>query len=435
MRISRLNPSLAPADLFPSLACDAGAVFLDTALLMDGGDAFSILAGAPSQVLIDDLPEPAATPPCPIQAGDPPFQAGWIGFLAYESASLWNRDLTTLAPEPGLPRAWWGRYEASLAFRHADGAWFLSQSDGGEGDEAASRLQEMLRRHRPAAPPAYHTSDRTSGMDVSEHGHRVGEIQRWIERGHIYQANLTYRVSARLTGSPVGLYMALRTHNPAPFAAYLAPRDPHAAGSWTIQSSSPELLLRVRGREVTTRPIKGTRPRGSDPRLDRGLAEELLGSAKDRAELTMIVDLERNDLGRVCRTGSVNVGPFPRVETYQTVHHLVAEVKGTLADGVSWRDLIHATFPGGSVTGAPKIRAMEILRELESAPRFVYTGALGYLDDGGDSELALTIRTLWTVGGQVHFGVGGGIVIDSDPTSEWDETLHKAQGLVAALEP
>lgn len=432
-----MQRSGSPSMLFPEMAGCPGAAFLDTATESSG--AFSILTCHPVETLRDQVPSFDAFGRAPIPEGEPPFQTGWIGFLSYESASLWNRELLTLPPEPGLPLAWWGRYEASLAFRHADGAWFLCHSDGARGNEAAERLLALsgaspAADHRGTAAPA----DFRSSLLESEHGQRVNEILEWIARGHIYQANLTYRISSELKGAPVGLYLALRASNPAPYGAFLAPMPEGSEMPVTLQSSSPELFLRVRGRSIDTSPIKGTRPRGwvaraIDPEADRRLREELLSSSKDRAELTMIVDLERNDLGRICRIGSIRTGPFPRVETYETVHHLVADVSGELREGIDFLSILAATFPGGSVTGAPKIRAMEILAQLETRARFVYCGALGYLDHGGDVELALTIRTLWTRGTEAHFGVGGGIVADSTAASEWEETLHKARGLLDAL--
>jgi len=189
----------------------------------------------------------------------------------------------------------------------------------------------------------------------------------------------------------------------------------------------------VQGREVTTRPIKGTRPRGDTPQEDERLAQELLASAKDRAELVMIVDLERNDLGRVCRYGTVRVPDLLRLESYATVHHLVSTVVGELRDECDLADLLRATFPGGSITGAPKVRSMEIIDELEPTQRAVYTGSIGWIDFGGDMDLNIVIRTFLIKDGRAHWQVGGGIVADSDPVAEYEETLAKGAALKAAV--
>jgi para-aminobenzoate synthetase component 1 len=269
-----------------------------------------------------------------------------------------------------------------------------------------------------------------SGTSETDYSSSIETVLDWIGQGHIYQANYTYPVVARLETNPRTLYRRLRLTSPAPYGAYL-----QTSKEVAILSSSPEQFLRIDGRRIQTKPIKGTEARHSNPEKDRQLAKSLLESEKDQAELTMIVDLERNDLGRICEFGSVTTHPFPVVESFRSVHHLVATVEGQLRKDVTLRDILAATFPGGSITGAPKIRAMEIIAELETRPRFIYTGALGYLDDRGTAELALTIRTLWTEGDQVHFDVGGGIVADSTTESEWEETHQKAEGMRRAIEP
>jgi para-aminobenzoate synthetase component 1 len=207
-----------------------------------------------------------------------------------------------------------------------------------------------------------------------------------------------------------------------------------AGSDFAIISASPEAFLRVRQGRVSTRPIKGTAPRSADPALDARLARELLASAKDRAELAMIVDLLRNDLSRVCRLPSVEMGPFPLLESFAHVHHLVADVWGTLREGIGLAELLRATFPGGSVTGCPKLAAMRLLRELEAAPRMAYTGALGWCAwDGSQADFNLAIRSASIHGDRLRLGVGGGIVWDSDPALEYEETVHKGRALVQCL--
>ena len=256
----------------------------------------------------------------------------------------------------------------------------------------------------------------------------VARVIEYVYAGDIFQANLSQRLEAPLAGTPFELYRRLRQRNPAPFAAYLA------FGDVVVVSSSPERFLCVdAGRRVETRPIKGTRPRGVGPEHDAALALALAESDKDRAENVMIVDLLRNDLSRVCQPGTVRVPELFALEHYQTVHHLVSTVVGELAPELDALDLLRAAFPGGSITGAPKVRAMQIIAELEPTQRGVYCGSIGYLSATGALDSSIVIRTYLVVGRDVYFQVGGGIVADSDPEQEYRETLDKARGLIAAL--
>lgn len=248
-----------------------------------------------------------------------------------------------------------------------------------------------------------------------------------IRRGEIYQVNLSQRFSAPYDGEGFSLYTKLRKLNPAPFGAYL--RFP----GLELASISPERFLRVQGRCVETWPIKGTRPRGRTPQEDLALSWELLDSPKDRAENTMIVDLERNDLGRVCGFDSVRVAALCRLRTHPTVHHLESRVEGELRPGVGPLELLQATFPGGSITGAPKLRAIEVIDRLEPTPRGPYTGAIGYIGLDGRMDSSIVIRTFVITPGEAHFQVGGGIVADSSPQDEYEETLDKGLSLFRAL--
>jgi para-aminobenzoate synthetase component 1 len=251
----------------------------------------------------------------------------------------------------------------------------------------------------------------------------VGRALEYIRAGDIFQVNFSQRFRAGGDPNPLDLFERLAEISPAPFSALLR------WGDDAIVSASPEWFYTIAGDRIVTRPIKGTRPRGADPESDAALRAELLASAKDRAELTMIVDLERNDLGRICRYGTVRVTDALRVETYAQVHHLVATVEGELRPEVTPADAIRAIFPGGSITGAPKIRAMEIIDELEPCRRGPYTGAIGFLGRDGSARFNIAIRTLVVEGGSVSYHAGGGIVADSDPASEYEETLHKGRGL------
>jgi para-aminobenzoate synthetase component 1 len=252
----------------------------------------------------------------------------------------------------------------------------------------------------------------------------VGRIQDYIRRGDVYQVNLARRLAVPSPDSSAlrRLYLRLADETAAPFCAYLETRER------TLLSSSPERFLRSDGAEVETCPIKGTRPRGRTPSEDAALLRELLASAKDRAEHVMIVDLERNDLGRVCEIGSVRVTELCRPRSFSDVHHLVSTVRGRLRDPGDWVGLLEATFPGGSITGAPKLRAMQIIAELEPFPRDVYTGAIGSVDAAGRVDLSIAIRTAIAARGELQLHLGGGIVSDSDPESELRETRDKGRG-------
>jgi para-aminobenzoate synthetase component 1 len=255
----------------------------------------------------------------------------------------------------------------------------------------------------------------------------VERAKDYIAAGDIYQVNLSQRFHARTDVTAADLYLVLRETNPAPLAAYLD------IGEAQILSSSPERFLRMSGRHVQTRPIKGTRPRTGDEAKDQVAARELMMSAKDQAELVMITDLERNDLGRVCEFGSVRVPELVRLEEYATVFHLVSTVEGRLRQNISHVEALRACFPGGSITGAPKIRAMEIIDELEPHARGIYTGAIGYFGFNGESDFNIAIRTMIQKGRDLYFHAGSGIVADSDPAGEFDETLAKARGMIEAL--
>ena len=315
-----------------------------------------------------------------------------------------------------LPDCFVGLYSGGLRRESTTGRWHSF----GEWI-SPTPFPAALPRARATAPPR-------SAVQRDEYEAAVRQALEYIAAGDCYQVNLSQRFSTPLSGPAWSLYERLRRRSPAPYAAYLD------CGDHQVLSSSPELFLRVRGREVETRPIKGTRPRGGTPEEDAALRAELLASAKDAAELVMIVDLERNDLGRVCEYGSVHVPALRELESYRNVHHLVATVRGRLREEIDPLGCLRALFPGGSITGAPKIRAMEIIEELEPVRRGVYTGAIGWVDGHGNGEWNIAIRTLVVKAGCAYFHVGGGIVADSDPAGEYLETLAKAQGMLHALD-
>ena len=255
----------------------------------------------------------------------------------------------------------------------------------------------------------------------------VRKVQDYIKQGDIYQANLTQRFEGETTLSSYELYRDLRNISPAPFGAFLNFEDTN------VLSNSPERFIKCIDKKVETRPIKGTRPRGITKEEDLRLQEELRNSEKDRAELLMIVDLERNDIGRISKIGTVKVPELFIIEPYANVNHLVSTVVGELDDNRSCMDVIKATFPGGSITGAPKIRAMEIIDELEPTQRNIYTGSIGYIGFNGDMDLNIAIRTIIKQDNNVYFQVGGGMTWDSNPEDEYQETLDKAKSIMKAL--
>lgn len=262
------------------------------------------------------------------------------------------------------------------------------------------------------------------GLGKEEWIHLVGRIHEYIAAGDIYQVNLTHTLTAEWPDNPALFYPRLRAASPAPYACFVR------LGDTSVLSASPECFLHIDGRRIVTRPIKGTRPRAG---RDAAAARELLASAKERAELVMITDLERNDLGQVCGYGSVQVTALCELHSFAQVHHLVSTVEGRLRPEVSAVQAVRACYPGGSITGAPKKRAREIIAELEPVPRGIYTGAIGYFGRDGRAVFNIAIRTLVVRGGRATYGVGAGIVADSDAGAEYDETLHKAAGLFAAL--
>ncbi len=364
-----------------------------------------------------------------------PFHGGMIGYLGYDLAPLIERLPRRVARESRLPDLRMALYDSAVIVDQATGevalhAWDLT----GEGSEAIERRCRFWRRalrsaiESPRLVRASELGPVSSNFKREAYLEGVRRALEYIAAGDVFQINLSQRFSAEGSIEPLDLFLRLSAASPAPYSAFLRWHD------LAIISASPECFYETEGGRIVTRPIKGTRPRSPDAVEDRRLAEELVRSPKDRAELTMIVDLERNDLGRVCRYGSIRVLDPLTVESFAQVHHLVATVEGRLRDDVGPVDIIRAVFPGGSITGAPKIRAMEIIDELEPTRRGVYTGAIGYLSQGGTSGFNIAIRTAIVEGNKVSYQVGGGIVADSDPAAEYEETLHKGRALRALLE-
>ena len=373
--------------------------------------------------------------------GLPPFSGGAVGYLAYDLGRHVERLPATARDDLALPEAWLGFYDHCLAFDHLAGRTYAialplpgREAQAIQGAEQLARIARAEQsRPGPASPavalPLATCGGLASNFTRADYLRAVERALGHIGAGHVYQVNLSQRLTAHMPCSAEALYHRLRAANPAPFAAFLD------LGDIQLVSASPERFLRLDPvtQCVETRPIKGTRPRGVTPAEDSGLKEELLTSAKDQAELVMIVDLERNDLGKVCQYGTVRVPQLGRVEAYPTVFHTVATVQGRLRPGTRRADLLRAAFPGGSVTGAPKVRAMQIIEELERLRRHVYCGAIGYLGFDGGLDLNIAIRTITVKGEWAYFHAGGGIVADSQPEAEYEETLDKARALAEAL--
>ncbi len=392
--------------------------------------------------------------------GDVPLCGGAVGYVGYEAAGRFERLPQPPQGDLDLPDVHLAFFDVVIGWDHRSGECHaLSTGRPLSGDaakeRAGDRLAETLDWLAGAAAPAPTISASTpdsgglrpgmipsrpvegipwltSTMSRVEYEEAVEGVVQAIREGEVYQVNLSQRFAAEVSVNPMRLYRRLRRRSPAPHAAVIR------SGSFTVLSSSPETFLRTEGRRcVETRPIKGTRPRGRDEAEDARLAAELLESEKDRAENLMIVDLLRNDLSRVCRPGSIRVPELYRLESWATVHHLVSTVRGELRDDVGPDELLRATFPSGSVTGAPKIRAMEMIAGLERVARGPYCGAIGYFGFGGAIDLSVAIRIL------VHqrngrpratFHAGGGIVYDSDPAAEYEETLAKARGIIDVID-
>ena len=378
-----------------------------------------------------------------------PFVGGAVGWLGYELAA--HVECVALRPrgDRDVPDAAWLLVDRVLAYEHASGQLFATAL--GRGDEAERAVDRFAERVTRGPIPSQHVDksnkltpgsasepmrwrDGVTGLelgsffDADSYGKTVVAIQQEIAAGELYQANLTHRLAARFSGDAWRLFEALRARSPAPFAAFVELPE------LTIVGSSPERFLRVDADgAVETRPIKGTRPRGATADEDAVLFEALRSSEKERAENAMIVDLMRNDLGRVCAPGSIEVPELFAIERYATLFQMVSTVRGTLRAGRDVVDLLRAAFPPGSMTGAPKIAAMQLLAKLEPVRRGVYAGALGYLDARGGADLSVVIRTLLCRGHDAWLHVGGGIMLDSDPQAEWEETLAKARAPLDAL--
>ncbi len=458
------NPPSAP-QAFELVADRSFSFFLDSGMdphrlgrySFIGSDPFLVMRSRGREIALLDAQGERAVDGDPFEvlgellrkyrlAGDPampPFVGGAVGYLSYDLGHFVEKLPSSAADDLLLPECYLAFYDSVVAFDHRERracivANGFPETGSSRQDCARARLSELRRLLAEAPPPGGGDNGRfeTAGggpiglrSNFTREGYMeaVERVREYIRAGDIFQANISQRFEADMPLAPYELYRRLREINPAPFAGFLN------FDGVAVVSASPERFLQVRGDRVETRPIKGTRPRGRDPASDEARARELLGSAKDQAEHVMIVDLERNDLGRVCRFGTVRVSELAALEKYATVFHLASTVEGRLRPGTEVVDLLKATFPGGSITGAPKVRAMEIIDEIEPTRRSVYTGSMGYLGFDGNIDLNIVIRTILVKERKAYFQVGGAVVYDSDPEAEYVETLDKAQALVRAL--
>jgi 4-amino-4-deoxychorismate synthase (2-amino-4-deoxychorismate-forming) component I len=431
LALHRLNPQRYPF-LLQSVAHGSAQTRFDILFAFPGQQ---IRLDDQSQDFLQQLDnhwQAAARDVSAIPQRDLPFSGGWFVYLGYELAGQIEPSLTLPAADDGLPGAFAARIPAAVIVDRQQQQSFLIAEPGQESlldqisadfaqldvaDSVSSKAQQPL--------PAVNLDE----DEPQRYRQGVERIKDYIVEGDVFQVNLSRAWRGRAEHSPqaADIYASLCRNNPAPFAG-LALIDDAA-----VISSSPERLVKVKNGRIETRPIAGTRPRGEQSLSDQNLKAELLAHPKERAEHIMLIDLERNDLGRVCVPGSMAVDELMVLESYAHVHHIVSNVCGQLRDGVTPGEVIRAVFPGGTITGCPKVRCMEIIAELEGEGRGAYTGAMGYLNHNGDMDLNILIRTITQRGAQIQLRAGAGIVADSHPQKELDETRAKARGMLLAL--
>jgi para-aminobenzoate synthetase component I len=403
----RHTSAMQPFDVAAAFHNEEYFAFLDSSRNDDSQGRYSVLAWRPTDVVRIKNENPFPAIDRMLRSG---ARGGVIGCFSYDLFRYLEhyRDLKAI-DDLHLPDCCLMAYDDVFVFDHQAKQW---------NSNPPERRPELARCSSGKSEP---------NMSREQYVLAVEAALNYIAAGDIYQVNLSQRFSHRFEGSPFALFSALRNVSPSFYGAYLNCAD-HA-----VISSSPELFLKKSGNTIETRPIKGTRPRGRNPEEDRTLKQELLDSPKESAELTMVVDLERNDLGRICEYGSVEVAEHRYVDVLPSLFHTVSTVRGKLRPNLGTVDILRATFPGGSISGCPKIRAIEIIDELEPTRRHVYTGSIGFFRPDGDFTLNIAIRTLTVAAGMLHYQVGSGIVADSNPEREYQETLDKAAAIRTAI--
>ncbi|MBS0286626.1 MAG: aminodeoxychorismate synthase component I [Proteobacteria bacterium] len=438
-------PYCCPVSVFAAIP-QQGALFLDSARVDENG-RYSFIGVSPFEIMLcknatvnpfDALEQKLKQYPLSCLPDLPPFQGGVAGMFGYELGGYLEKIPQSTIDDLQLPELLVGFYDLVLAWDNKQKrAWVFSS--GYPEQESAKRRERAEQRiswvlgylSQPLAQIpnfAIDDSEITSTFNQQSYEAAVSKVIEYIRAGDIFEANISQRFSCpRPQVDPFALYRKLRAKNPAPFAAYLQYND------WVVASASPERFLKLSDGYVEARPIKGTRPRSQDPLIDKANGEALLKSEKDWAENVMIVDLMRNDISRVCKPNTIHVPQLCGLESFATVHHLVSVVEGQLQENKTAIDLLKATFPGGSITGAPKIRTMEIIAEIEPTVRGPYCGSMGYIGFNGDMDLSITIRTFVMNKEKLTFQTGGAVTVDSDPSEEYEETLTKAKALRKTL--
>lgn len=355
------------------------------------------------------------------------FSGGAVGYFGYDLKNLLE-NLPQKAPQkPFMPDLLFGIYDTMFVYDHNESKGYIA-SAGRLKKNKLKEFKNIIQKNKTqTSAKALTFGQFASNFTKGEYLSAIKKAKSYISSGDIYQINLSQRFKIPFKGDPKAFYSKLRRIHPVPFGAFLD------CGGFQVISNSPECFLKTQNGTIETFPIKGTRPRGKNPAEDEILIKELKTNAKELAEHIMIVDLERNDIGKVCKTGTVKVKELEKIVTYPTLHHMVSCVTGEIKKGISSMDCIKACFPGGSITGAPKIRAMEIIDELEPTPRGIYTGAIGYIDFFGNVNLGMAIRTAVVSNNEMQLSVGGGIVADSVPEDEYEETLLKAEAFFRVI--
>lgn len=451
-RVERLGTYVPVDHLLHSIQDREGALLLDSGSHGFGFGQYSILVTNPIKEIISygNTQEVRSGEGIEVFEGDPidflrnelaletrdevvsnqiPFTGGAVGYFSYDFGRRLKPSTLNVKPDRDSPDYRFGIYDSALVWDHSEKALYAAVDPISQDSESClNNIKELVdsacnsRSTRP-----FEVGEIISNFTRSSYFELVDKLRELIRDGEIYQANLSQQFRASFNGRGIDLYRKLRESNPAPYAAYLN------FGDEKILSSSPERFLKCDSGIASTRPIKGTRPRGKDLAEENFYKNELALSEKDKAELLMIVDLERNDLGKICRPGSIEVEGLYGQETYASVIHQTASIRGCLAEGRNAIDCIEAMFPGGSITGTPKIRAMEVIDELETVKRGIYTGSIGYIGFDGRADFNIAIRTMRIKNNEIAFNVGGGVVWDSDPVSEYEETLLKAKAIFQAL--
>ncbi len=433
-------------DIFERYKNDPMAVFLDSSLVNDMGrwsviglrpyltlkeqDGVCYQDGQPQTLPFEKLLQHYLDVYREENPSGLPLIAGAIGYFSYDFGRKYEQIKTCHPKKLDVPEAIFAFYDVLILDDKKTKTLYVTlRGETGVPNQLLEQITSDIRSCANYTVPKKHAqlADFKPNFEKEDYKHAVDQVISYITEGDIYIMNMTQQMVIDSKKDPYEVYRYLRGHNPAPFSGFFQ------YGDFQVISASPERFMLVRDGVVETRPIKGTRKRGSTPEEDAALRQELENSSKDHSELLMIVDLERNDLNHVCKPGSVQVTKHFAVEAYSTVFHLVTTIEGHLKDNLPIMDLIEAAFPGGSITGAPKIRSMEIIDELEHDRRNLYTGSMGYLSLDGDCDLNIIIRTAIHKDGQYHLGVGGGITCESDLEFEYEETLQKARAVLEAL--